>query len=237
MLYVTFCYKPDTDMLSMSSARILQLDPTAKIYAVNDAANPVSKRIPGVTFLQSNFPRGGNLNGLAAVAGELAVFEQLLQKEQAEYIVKFDCDLWPNDLEPFTDVSPGTPDYLSVERFEPFTPSGLIYRLSRHMVRELLKGYNARSAAGLWAKGAKYPEDMTIYALAQETSMRCRLIPFASGFTAGMHDGGPGTYEPLHKAGLVHCGEPLADGSRVSREHATLRMRILKHEPENALKE
>ena len=233
MLYVTFCYKLDTEMLSMCSARILELDPSAKIYAVNDVSAPITKRIEGVTFLKANFPRGGSLNGLPVIAGELAVFERLLASEKAEYICKFDCDLWPNDLAPFLDVTPGTPDYLSVERFEPFVPSGMFYRLSRHMVRELLKVYNTRSMEGLWVKGAKYGEDVTIYAMAQQTRLLCRLIPYASGYTSGMHDGGPGAYEQQHKAGLVHCGEPNADGTRVSREHATLRMRLLKWETYN----
>ena len=80
MLYVTFCYAPDALMLSMCADRIRQLDPTAKIYAVNDPAAPIKRKIQGVTLLASQFPRGGNLNGLAAVAGELAVFEQLLEK-------------------------------------------------------------------------------------------------------------------------------------------------------------
>lgn len=221
-------------MLSMCADRIHQLDPSAKIYAVNDPAAPIKQKIQGVTLLASQFPRGGNLNGLPAIAGELATYEHLLKKEKAEYICKFDCDLWPNDLTPFLDVSPGSPDYLSVERYEPFVPSGMLYRLSRHMVVELQKAFNARSEAGQWVQGAKYAEDVTIYALAQQTRMQCRLIPYTTGFAAGMFDGGPGTNEKQLRAGLVHCGEPLGNGARVSREHATLRMSLLKWETENA---
>lgn len=233
MLYVTFCYAPDTEMLRMASARIRELDSEAVIYAVNDAAKPIRETIDGVVFLSSDFPRGGNLNGLAVVAGELAMFDRLLRKEGADFIVKFDCDLWANDLTPFLRTLPenglAVPDYLSVERFEAFKPSGMIYRLSRWMVARLLELFNARSKAELWTKGL-YPEDLTIYALAQQTRLLCELIPFASGFTAGMHDGGPGTYGDAVKAGVVHCGEPLPNGARVTREHATLRMKIIKAE-------
>lgn len=228
MLYITFCYAKDEAMLRMASARILELDPAAVIYAVNDPAAPIKGSIPGVHLQQGDFDRGGNLNGLQAVAGELLTFERLLQQTGAQWLVKFDCDLWANDLTPFLATGPGAPDYLSVERAEAFKPSGLIYRLSRHMVRELIKLYNARTQARQWAlAGYHYPEDVTIYALAQMTRMRCELIPYATGYTAGCGDGGPGANEHCHRAGCVHCGEPLPDGTRATREHCTLRMRIL----------
>lgn len=237
MLYVTFCYKPDEDMLRMSSARIRELDPSAKIYAVNDPAAPITEPISGVTFMQGNFPRGGNLNGLATVAGELAVFEQILTAEHADYIVKFDCDLWVTQLGPFLKVMPeagrAAPDYLSVERAEAFKPSGMLYRLSKWAVREATRKFNERSKAGLWSKGWHYPEDLTIFALVQEARLSYQLVPFMKGHTAGMGDAGPGGNESCHRAWFVHCGEPLPDGKRVSREHAKLRMRLLKWETYN----
>lgn len=228
MIFITFCYSADADMLRMSSERLRSLVPGARIYAINDPAAPIKENLPGVTFLPGNFERGGNLNGLQTVAGELSSFEYLLRHTGAEYVTKFDCDLWANDLAPFLTTAPGAPDYLSVERAEPFKPSGLIYRLSRHMVRELVSAFNARTMAEQWPGTYHYPEDITIYALAQQTRMRCELIPYTTGYTAGMHDGGPGANGHCHRAGVVHCGEPLPDGRRVSREHATLRMRILK---------
>ena len=227
MLFITFCYAADADMLRMSAARIHELDPAAVIYAVNDPAAPIRESIPGVTFLPCNFERGGNLNGLKAVAGELTCFEYLLRQTGAEYVCKFDCDLWANDLAPFLATGPGAPEYLSVERSEPFKPSGLIYRLSRHMVRELVHRFNARTRAEQWPSTYHYPEDITIYSLAQQTRLRCELIPYTTGYTAGMRDGGPGANGHCYRAGVVHCGEPLPDGRRVSREHATLRMRML----------
>ena len=239
MIYVTFCYKPDEDMLRMSSARIRELDPSAKIYAVNDPAAPITEPIPGVTFMQADFPRGGNLNGLATVAGELAVFQRLLDAENADYIVKFDCDLWVNQLGPFLQTLPeaglSVPDYLSVERAEPFVPSGMLYRLSKWAVRSITNEFNRRSQAGQWAKW-RFPEDITIYNLARQGRLNCTLIPFTEGRTAGMGDAGPEGNETCHRAWFVHCGEPLQDGKRVSREHATLRMRLLKWETYNQTK-
>lgn len=236
MLYVTFCYAPDAAMLSMAAARIRELDHEAKIYAVNDPAAPIKQPIPGVNFTSADFPRGGNLNGLATVAGELAVYEKLLKTERADYIIKFDCDLWANNLKPFLSTAPEggrtAPDYLSVERFEPFVPSGMIYRLSRWAVAAAIKAFNARSKAGHWVNGNSYPEDITIYNLVRSARLYTELVPFASGYTAGMNDAGPGNYAAQLMAGVVHCGEPLPNGQRVSREHATLRMRILKHETE-----
>lgn len=219
-------------MLTMAAERILALAPGSRIIGVNDPASPITGAVPGVTLIPGEFSRSGNLNGLECVAGELATFSRLLQQFGEDWLVKFDCDLWANDLSPFLDISPGAPDYLSVERAEAFTPSGLIYRLSRHMVRELIKLFNARSAAGMWTQaGYHYPEDLTIYGLACAAhGMRCHLIPYASGYTAGAGDGGPGTNEHCHRAGVVHCGEPLPDGRRTTREHATLRMRILRAE-------
>lgn len=231
MLYVTFCYAPDEEMLRMTAARIHELDPKAKIYAINDARNPIKKSIEGVHFKESDVPRNNNLNGLAFVAAELAIFDKLLKEENADYITKIDCDLWPNDLAPFLQTLPQdgepVPDYLSVERFEAFKPSGMIYRLSRWMVEKVTRLFNERSRAGLWTDG-QYPEDTTIFALAQQTRLLCKLIPFATGYTAGIKDSD--IFNPrLARAGVVHCGEPIDGIKRISREHATLRMRILKH--------
>ena len=235
MLFVTFCYDKDAAMLTMAAERIHALAPGSRIIGVNDPAAPITGAVPGVTLIPGEFSRSGNLNGLECVAGELATFSRLLQQFGEDWLVKFDCDLWANDLTPFLSTPPAAPDYLSVERAEAFTPSGLIYRLSRHAVREMIKRYNARTAAGMWAlTGYHYPEDVTIYALAHMARMRCELIPYASGYTAGAGDGGPGTNEHCHRAGCVHCGEPLPDGRRATREHATLRMRILKYESPRA---
>ena len=228
MIFVTFCYAADAAMLTMAAERLQSLVPGARIFAINDPKAPIKANIPGVTLMPGSFERGGNLNGLQAVAGELATFQQLLRQTGDDWLIKFDCDMWANDLAPFLDLSPGAPDYLSVERAEAFTPSGMIYRLSRYMVAELVRLFNARTDAGHWAKGWHYPEDITIYGLAQPTGMRCRLIPYATGYTAGMTDAGPGGNVHCYRAGVVHCGEPLTDGRRITREHATLRMRMLK---------
>jgi hypothetical protein len=236
MLYCTFTYDRDADMLEMSAARIRQLDANAKIYAVVDSKRPIKRGVPGVTLLKSSFERGGNLRGLQAVGGILASLKHILDREKTDYIIKFDCDLWANDLTPFflgqQPEGVPEPDYLASEIWAAFQPGGFIYRLSKWAIAAAIRLFNERTTQHLWQEQSPYPEDHIIYLLVLQNRLPHKLIPFNSGFAVGMFDGGPGTNEACHKAGLVHCGEPLSDGSRCSREHATLRMRILKFETE-----
>jgi len=236
MIYATFIYKNDEELLRMSAARIKQLDPEAVIYAVNDANAPMRPSIPQVRFMSSQYNRGGNLNGVENLGGQLAVFQRILAAEGADYLIKFDADMWANDLGPFLRTLPEqgipVPDYLATENWEAFRPSGHIYRVSRWLVNRLVQMYNERSAQGLWPKKYHYPEDQTIFRMAALSGLKCELVPFESGYSTGQLDGGPGTNEACLRAGVVHCGEPLPNGARASREHVTLRRRILKYETE-----
>lgn len=233
MLFITFCYTPDAAMLRMSANRIHHLDPKAIIYAVNDPQAPIKENIPGVRLLASSFPRGGNLNGLQLIAGELGCYRDALKNEKADYIVKFDCDMWLNDLEPFLRTEPQNgqpvPDFLVPERHEAFKPIGGIYRLSKWAVDALIADFNRRSREKLWQSGNLYPEDQTLWNMALQSKLVCQQLPYVSGFCRGHHDEAPGESAAWHSAGVVHCGEPLNSGERVSREHATLRMKLVKH--------
>lgn len=237
MLYVCFVYDRDAELLGMMADRLHHVDPSAKIYAVQDARAPLSKAPRRVNIITSNYDRGGNLNGLANVGGELAIFAKLLQAERADYIVKIDADTWVNDLTRFLQITPRdgkpVPDYLATENWEAFRPSGHIYRLSKWLVARLVQMFNARSAANEWPPHYSYPEDQTIYRMAALTGLPCELIPFQSGYSAGLFDGGIGTNGAAIRAGVVHCGEPCSNGTRATREHVTLRMKILKHEIEH----
>ena len=229
MLYITFCFAPDADMLGMTCARIRELDPEAIIYAVSDPAAPLPESaVPeGVHHRQGAVSRGGNLNGLPIIAEELAVFRALLDQHQAQHIVKFDADMYPNDLSPYLDTEPEAGMVVS-ERWQAFMPAGYVYRLSSAMVDALQEAYNARTEAGLWTGGQNYPEDLTLWGLAAGCGQRLKLLPYGGGYSAGMVDCLPHELpEHVRKAATVHCGEPLPDGTRVSRPHATLRMRIL----------
>lgn len=237
MIYCIFTYREEEALLRLSSERIRELDPTAKIYAVNDAKAPIKKAIPGVQFLSSDHDRGGNLNGLANLREELAIFRKLLARESADYIVKFDADTWANDLRPFLLTQPcdgkPVPDYLACENWEAFRPSGNLYRLSRWLVDRLVAMYNERTRRREWPESWHYPEDLSIYHMACLTGLPLELIPHTRRVSVGMRDGGPGTNEECLNAAIVHCGEPDKYGRRVSREHATLRMKLLKFESKN----
>jgi hypothetical protein len=231
MLYVTFCYAADETMLRLSTARLRALDPAAVIYAVNDPAAPITAEVEGVRFLTSGFDRGRNLNGLECILHQLHTYRNLLYREGADYIIKFDCDCWVNRLGAFADTENHggycTPDFLITERWQAFTPAGYFYRLSRWMVEGLLAQFAARTRAELWPPHNKYPEDVTLWALAAATRCRCKLIPFVSGFSTGAEDTPPTPGCRQLTAGLVHCGEPHADGTRCHRATATLRMLLL----------
>jgi len=57
--------------------------------------------------------------------------------------------------------------------------------------------------------------------------MPLHLIPFATGYLAGYTQTAAGIPEPVRTAGLIHCGEPLANGSRAPRETVLTRMLLL----------
>lgn len=234
MNYCIFTYSEDAEMLSLCAARIHQLDTNARIYAINDAVSPIRKTIPGVHMLNSQHDRKGNLNGLQNLRAQLCVFQQLLAETKENYLIKIDSDTWVNDLTPFLATAPqegkATPDYLACENWEALKPSGNIYRLSRWMVDKLVSMFNYRTTDNLWTNLYDYPEDQTIFRMACFTGLKLELIPYTSGYSVGMKDGGIGTNEACLKAGIVHCGEPDKYGKRVSREHAALRMRLLKYE-------
>lgn len=237
MLYVTFCYAPDASMLRMQAAQIHRLDPQAVIYAVNDPAAPITGAVEGVRFHTpaEQWPRGGNLNGLPAIYGQLLTYAALMRKHACDYIVKIDADVWPQCLAVYTATEPvdgkPVPDYLAPERWQSFQPTGCIYRLSRWAVKALLQLFNARARAGLWLPHNKYPEDRTIFAMVQALRLPHALIPYASGHCVGFTEDVRAGHGPVPTsvlaARIVHCGEPYADGTRCTREHATLRMHLL----------
>ena len=238
MLYVTFCYAPDAAMLGMVCARIRELDPEAIIYAVSDPAAPLTAAdVPeGVHHRQGAVRRGGNLNGLPIVAEELTVFRSLMDQHNAQHIVKFDSDMYPRTLAPYRDA-PAEVGMVGSERWQAFVPAGYVYRLSSEMVDALQAEYNTRTEGGLWTGGQNYPEDTTLWGLAACCGVRLMLLSYGSGYSAGMPDCLPHELpEHVRKAATVHCGEPMPDGTRVSRPHATLRMRILQEAIKNYAK-
>ena len=228
MLYIIFAYTADTAMLRMCTERIRRIDPEARIFVISDPAAPVDPAaVPGVEHRKGSVPRGGNLNGLPIIAEELATFRSLMDAEGVNELIKIDADCYPLSFGAL--VLHTKPAELTIcERWQPFTPAGMVYHITGRMVDALQAEFNRRTECNLWQSGYHWPEDITIWNLTCQTGLPVQMLPYAEGYACGMPDCLPDEL-PKHvqQACFVHCGEPLPDGSRVSREHATLRMRIL----------
>jgi hypothetical protein len=227
MLFVSFVYDQDATMLSMLRDQLKALDPEAIIYAVSDPDHPVDPaKVDGVHHRTGAVNRGGNLNGLPIIAEELAIFKELMKLHEVEHIIKIDADCFPLSLGEFEkDPHLGL---VICERWQPFTPAGMCYRISFDMAGELLTAYKTRTEEGLWQDGHHWPEDVTIWGMACQTGIPVRLLPFVKGYAAGMREDYTGDLpSKIKNAHFVHCGEPAQDGTRVSRAHATARMRAL----------
>jgi hypothetical protein len=226
MTYVSFVYSADASMLCMLVDRLRMLDPQAVIFACSDPASPLKAAdVPeGVIHLTGSTPRSGNLNGLAFVGEELKTFLACMDKTGASHVVKIDADCYPLKLDALRE-----PSGLTIcERWQPFTPAGMVYAISRDMAESCLDLYKARFRQQLWQEGAQYPEDQTIYGLAALSGLKIDLLPYGARHACGMPDKAPDDLPTsLLEYHFVHCGEPLANGQRIAREHATLRMRCL----------
>lgn len=220
MLFVSFTHAPDGPLFHLAASRILELDPDATIVAVTEDASPLPPAClpPGVIQRSSTFDRAGNLNGLACIEGMLRTMADLCLEFDSTHIVKFDADLWANNLKPFLSSTDSTAyDYLATERWHFAQPAGYIYRLSSRLCERLLAEIESRRAAGLFPPNNKYPEDQTIYALALQVRAAAALIPFTSGASTGLTDCSPEQIATALAADVVHAGEPLPDGSRAPR--------------------
>lgn len=232
MLYVSFTFASDAPLLALASRRIQALDANAIVVAIDDPEHPTppEMRADGIIYRESAFPRGGNLNGLGCIAGMLSTMSDLMDEFDADHIVKFDSDLWPNNLSAFlTSTDSDSYDYLATERWHFAQPAGYIYRLSRRLCNRLSEEIAARRSLDLFPRDNKYPEDQTIYALALQLRAAAALIPFTSGASTGLTDCSPTDLARAASADVVHCGEPLPDGSRASRLQVLGRMATLAH--------
>lgn len=220
MLYCCFTHSPDAALLAISARRILALDHEAVIVAASDAAAPIPQDLlpDGVLHRETSFPRSGNLNGLDCIAGMVAFMADLCQEFEADHIVKFDADLWANNLAAFLTSTDSTSyDYLATERWHFAQPAGYIYRISSRLLERLLAEIPSRRAANLFPPDNKYPEDQTIYALALQCRAEAALIPYTSGASTGVTDCSPEQLAAALAADVVHAGEPMPDGSRAPR--------------------
>lgn len=227
MVYCIFAYDQDETLLHLCVERLRQVEPGAKVYVASDAAAPIKNAPEGVVHISTNFPRGGNLKGLKAVEGALKTLLWCATDADSDYVVKLDPDTWVNSTDWLLD---GSEDYLALEAIEPFCPCGNAYRLSRNAIQQAMAYTEQRAKAGEWHPQFHYPEDRVILAIIRTLRLPHRLIPFMRGMATGYSDELP-IPESCFTAAAVHCGEPIK-GFRVSREHTTFRMRVLKMELE-----
>jgi hypothetical protein len=232
MIYVYFSCSKDERMLAESVKRLRAVEPEAVVYIANDERDRAS--VPkGCKEALTRYDRGGTGTGLAAVEGELMTMQYILEAEKADYIVKIDSDIWTYKTSRLHRFGDGTvePDFLGYEGPGMLQPMGCVYRLSRWGVRAALDEVRHRWRAREWSQTATYAEALTIFRmLCLAPTLRVQLIPHAGHYLVGMHDDGYMNNPRAHNADFVHCGEPLAGGVRVCREHAFTRMALLKAE-------
>lgn len=230
MIYCYFSCKRDELLLSVSVASLRAAEPEAVIYVANDERDRAA--VPaGCHEVLTRYNRGGSGTGLPAVEGELLTMKHILERERADYVVKVDSDVWLNDVEklrPRYDGEP-EPDFLGYETGKMLLPAGPLYRLSKWAVNAALETTQSRWRSREWNPQAAYSENLAIFHMVcLAPALRVQLIPWAARGLVGMPDG-----EDVRAtcwADAVHCGEPLADGTPITREHALCRMLRLKTE-------
>ncbi len=230
MIYYIHAYSPDAPLLHLCTARILELDPTARIVVANDPSNPIPASIfPKHAQIKSfppKYPLGGNLNGKEMIEGMLDTFVRIMEFNHERHIIKMDCDAWLNNVDWLKEGywrKDGAlePDYIGLERAEPLTAAGDCYRISLYAARAALKLLRARQ----WDAKMPLPEDRTILELVMRSRLPVMTLPYTDGKHCGMHASIPGKRES--KAWVIHCGETTFEGNRAPRDFVLLRMRLM----------
>lgn len=230
MIYCYFSCKVDERLLALSVKQLRAVDSDAVIYVANDERDRAAIP-PGCREVLTRFNRGGTGTGLPAVEGELLTMKHILERENADFIIKIDSDVWVNSsdrLQPFYDGMP-EPDFLGFETSRMLLPSGVMYRLSKWAVAHALEVVQSRWRNREWNPAAAYSENLVIFHLiALSPTLHAHLIPWAGHDLVGMTDEAVLSRECAAEA--VHCGEPLSDGSRAHRDHVYTRMARLQSE-------
>lgn len=207
----------------ISASRIKTLDKRARILFVNDKEHPADKAQLGGfgDVISAEAPRGGNLNGLDHLKAQLKLFAS-----QDEDVVKVDSDVWLNNEEWLYETQGDHVDLLWLEKGEPFTPTGMIYRISPSAAEVMLQLLAERSRQRDAARH-RYPEDMTTYHLGAMLGLKQILIPWTRRMLAGYYE----ARADFYNVAAIHAGEPKygADGKMTpcSRDQVKVRMQFL----------
>ncbi len=221
--FLTFTCARDADLVPLWAHAIRRILPEALLFCAVDRADADMPLPIKVTRLVTDFDRRGNLNGVEAIAGILGCI-RLVGEATGLPVVKIDCDTvltgaaWLDEL--------GVRDYVGFEGGHALTATGICYGMTAAGAAKILQGISPWP----WQTGGKFPEDQTIYALAQMYT-RARLHPWNGGqhVLAFMppHFGQP---DVLRKAAVaIHCGQAqalAAYGSHLCRTHLVRRMML-----------
>lgn len=237
-VFVYFAHRDDAELLAVSVARLRQVVPGARVVVAVERSAPA--RVPdGCEVAEVELRRvrpGARVPALAfdldSMAQMLQVMEAAMVRHGVQHCVKLDADMWVNGLEgllaPVT-VPSGLPeaDFLAPEAWRPMIPGPGVFRISIWGCRECLRQVVAGARMERWPRGMGFAENVFFYHLLGCSHCVVRLVTRGSGCLAGFVQSAQGVPEVVRQAGLVHCGEPMADGSRAPRELVLTRMLLL----------
>lgn len=231
MLYSVFTCRRDAALLAYTLPAIITVDPSAVIYLILDASEastdlqlPAAVQ-PHCRTAVTQFPRA-HMYGLPCVLGMMETLQAIMRTTGVDYIVKVDSDTLLRRV----DWLQGSEDLIICETAAPFGIAGNATRWSRWGVAAVLSTIKRWMAEGSIREGYPYPEDLTAYHAIREARLPVKVHKFPTGITTGVLDADLTRWPypaALTSAAVIHCGEPLPDGTRAAPEHVLLRMSML----------
>lgn len=222
--FLTFTCSRDAALVPLWAHSVRRLLPAAPLVAAVDRADADMPLPRKVARLVTDFDRQGNLNGIEAVAGILCCMQRVAEVTGLP-VVKMDCDTVLTGTRWLAEL--GYLDYVGFEGGCPLTATGICYGLTGEGASKILR----RISPWPWQSSGKFPEDQTIFSLAQLYLSAVRLHPWTGGqhVLAFMpsHFGQPEVL--LNAAVAIHCGQAqalAAYGSHLCRAHLVRRMML-----------
>ena len=168
---VYFTYGADAELLglSMHAMEALKAHDEVEVFVFDDANAPLEVVPEGCTYEQTHFDRKGNLNGIECIDGMLALYESVLERTGADWVVKLDCDTYVNNLSFLRGVNVEHVAQVGTNHCHDFC-SGACYALSLAGVRAI----KARLSEELMRQRAAiaWCEDRVIGRVAETTGLR-----------------------------------------------------------------
>jgi hypothetical protein len=175
--FVSFTFGRDAELTLILVVYLKFLGVAPKdIIIIDDVDNPFTAaeaeaiKAEGAIYKFSNWKRGGNLNGKAAVQGVLT--DLVAHSKDVDRVVKIDVDTLPTQaffkaLEKHADV-----DLIACGGGRPAAPiMGACYALTPAAAERL------QFASAFLAADGRYPEDVTVGSLAMEWGLKIKTCP------------------------------------------------------------